>query len=106
MSKIEEVRERLELSITGGNDIQVTRATAAASDLRALLADHERLQAKVGLAAELLERLDEYARSAPEKGCGCHISPPCVDCVDWGDRRELAEHVIEFVAEHGNAVQS
>lgn len=99
MNNINEVRERL-------GCLAVIAGAQHAADLRALLAGHARLQAQVSLAAELLERLDGYTRGAPEKECRCHISPPCSDCVDWGGRRELDGHVIDFIAEHGEAVQS
>jgi hypothetical protein len=26
---------------------------------------------------------------APDSNCSCHISPPCSDCVDYGDIREM-----------------
>lgn len=35
-----------------------------------------------------LERLLEVIETPPAPNCGCHISPPCSDCVDWAGLRE------------------
>ena len=49
------------------------------------------------LLRECVERLLEYV-DAPEKNCSCHIFPPCNDCVDYGDLRELQEASKEALA--------
>jgi len=100
MSEINEVRERLERACIAGMDAEYV------DDVSVLLADHARLQSQAALAAELLVRMEEYAPAVPEKGCSCHISPPCHDCVDWSGLRELSGQVGEFIAEHGKAVKS
>lgn len=35
---------------------------------------------------ELLSNVD-----VPDKNCGCHISPPCSDCVNYSFLREAVE---------------
>lgn len=36
--------------------------------------------------------LNDYVADPPERNCSCHICPPCCDCVDWADLREIKEN--------------
>lgn len=58
---INEVVESLKLSITSGNEVPVTRATVKADELRALLADHARLQDEKALLVEVLSEVEADA---------------------------------------------
>lgn len=48
-----------------------------------LKAAKERLR---GIILELTESID-----APEPNCGCHLNPPCADCVEWSAWREATD---------------
>lgn len=68
-----------------GTDAENIAAIAAvyAPRLAELEAEVERLREALEVcAAELY---------APDPECGCHICPPCKDCVDYGSIREAID---------------
>lgn len=58
------------------------------NELEALRAENSKLRNERELILEVGEMLNEYLY-APESNCSCHISPPCRDCVDYSEVREL-----------------
>lgn len=69
------------------------------SALPALCAEVEALQRQVGLLRETLGRAEEYLPMPPERNCSCHLSPPCCDCVDNSDLRDLHETIAPLIKE-------
>ena len=55
----------------------------AAAELRRL---HEANQGLLGLL-EALESLLEMTGEPPDWNCTCHLTPPCIDCVDYSGWR-------------------
>ena len=88
--------------------LEAARTKAAANSLANMLA-HEEVLRRIN---ELHSECDAYMSAAtawkmyagrleadgddidslleaPDSNCSCHISPPCSDCVDYGDIREM-----------------
>lgn len=61
-------------------------------------AEAERLTRLVAHMGETLERAEDYLPVPPERNCSCHLSPPCGDCVDFSDLRDLYETIRGFRA--------
>lgn len=51
------------------------------------------------LVRETIEDLLSLLGEAPERNCSCHISPPCNDCVDWSQHREVVKNAKSLAAE-------
>lgn len=54
--------------------------------------------AAVGLRDLLQEVLDNMFTGIPEPHCSCHISPPCGDCIENGEARDLQKRIKEAIA--------
>lgn len=84
MSKIEEVRERLERELSR----ELGPALAVANDLRALLADHARLQAVVAKIGEDAPTLCDLCRTREEVRSDAEGIGFCQACWDGWQAEE------------------
>ena len=50
--------------------------------------------------AGLLEDVLEFIGEPPPPNCSCHISPPCNDCVDHAEAREIDSRINAALARH------
>lgn len=53
--------------------------------------------------AAALERLLEVTDTPPARNCGCHIAPPCGDCVEYGGLREAIADAEAALDAHSKA---
>lgn len=58
-------------------------------------ASHDSLSSVIVWAEELLSAID-----IPEKNCSCHISPPCGDCEQFWNLREITKHLQDAIKDH------
>ena len=50
-------------------------------------------ESNTGFGENPFEALVELLKTeVPSKNCSCHLNPPCSDCVDHGETRDLIEH--------------
>ena len=48
-------------------------------------------QAEVARLRALVKQATDGLIYAPDPACSCHLHPPCLDCVDYGEAREWLE---------------
>jgi hypothetical protein len=55
----------------------------------------------VALIKQLGDALEGFIENddTPEANCSCHITPPCEDCVEYAQQRELLSNATEALAE-------
>lgn len=69
------------------------RLLEAAKQLRALEIETQEL-------AGLLEDVLDFIGEPPLPNCSCHISPPCNDCVDHAEAREINSRIESALTRH------